>query len=74
MYIWNSIGQAIDQSGEFFVDILNAIFWGHFKFDFDLWYDHSIEKTVLFRSAQGRHFYHVPLKSYKHVPESPDFD
>ena len=64
---------AIDQSDDFLMEILKSVFWKTFPLDFDLRFDHSIEKIVLFQSTQGRSCQLVPFRSYKGFPESPDF-
>ncbi len=71
-YMSNSIGQAIEQSGEFLLGMFWTIFWKHFPFGFDFRYSHSIEKIFLFRSRQGRARWHVPFRLYKHFPESSE--
>ena len=40
--------------GQILMNILKRMWWKLFSLDFEFKGDHSIEKIVLFRSAQGR--------------------
>ena len=64
---------SIHQSGECSLDIFTIKYLAHFLINFESESDHTIEKTVLFRSTQGRPFQLVSFKSYKSFPETPDF-
>ena len=71
--VWNLIGWAIDQSGEFSLVSLRTMLWMYSSSHCNWWIIYSIENIFLFRTSYCWGFYLFPFMSSRVSKKTRDF-